>query len=79
MGRGNTDTWLRKREVAILMETDIQTVDEYWKQGKLPGKRLFGGRIVIFKKSDVETLMETLQTQEPSQGAHGGSANGTAR
>lgn len=76
MNTGNTGTWLRKREVASLMHVDTQTVDHYREQGLLPGIRLFGGRIVIFRKSDVEALMQHLQTQEHSEGEHQGSVNG---
>ena len=75
MDTGSTRTWLRKREVAALMQVDMQTVQRYWEQGQLPGVRLFGGRIIIFKRSDVEALMETLRTQEHEHPEH--SNNGT--
>ena len=64
---GNTGTWLRKREVATMMHVDLAMVNSYQEQGLLQGKRLFGGRIVIFKRSDVEALIKKLQTQEHTE------------
>lgn len=75
MDTGNTSTWLRKREVASLMQVDLQTVQHYWEQGRLPGIRLFGGRIILFRRSDVDALMETLRTQEHPEQEHAN--NGT--
>ena len=76
MNKRNTATWLRKREVANMMQIDMQAVTDYWKQGLLPGKQLFGGRIILFNKRDVEAFMATLaqEKEHPEEHEHSGSS-----
>jgi excisionase family DNA binding protein len=59
--------WLRSVDAAQVLRVSVSTVRSYYRDGRLPVRRLRGSRLVRLHPADVERLLEARQSRKPRE------------
>lgn len=62
--RSQPDTFLTPEEVATRLGVNVQTVRVWIRSGKLPASRLAGRRVLRIRESDIEAVLEPVDSSD---------------